>query len=304
MAIRNDPIEDSETGSYRANGAGRAHATGPRRPDPVEPAPEIGSDPAELVHEARKAIKRMRALARLLRYELGEQEFGRVNDSLRNAGRRLAGARDAEVRLATLEGLAESHPKALALEGIGHLRERLELERAQAGEPTNSEEVLEDIAAMRRQVAQWNLVERDFEALAPGLRRIYREGRRRHARVKHKRENNDVHDLHDWRKRVKSLYYALDTLGAKKVKGARRATHRADRLGDLLGEEHDLWMLCAYVEEHPRCFGADMLARDALLGRIERRRKRLRKRALKLGARLYKRKPGKFTRRIGSSPSP
>jgi hypothetical protein len=31
------------------------------------------------VHEARKAIKRMRALARLLRDELGEQEFARVN---------------------------------------------------------------------------------------------------------------------------------------------------------------------------------------------------------------------------------
>ncbi len=33
----------------------------------------------------------------------------------------------------------------------------------------------------------------------------------------------DEQDVHDWRKRVKSLYYALDMLGAKKAKGARRA---------------------------------------------------------------------------------
>jgi CHAD domain-containing protein len=252
------------------------------------------------VHEARKAIKRMRALARLLRYELGEQEFARVNDSLRSAGQRLAGARDAEVRLATLKQLTERHPKALAREGIGHFSEHLERERARMGEPADSDEVLEDIAAMRRQLAQWNLVDRDFEALAPGLRRIYREGRHRHARVKRERAR-DAQDLHDWRKRVKSLYYALDMLGAKKAKGPRRATRRADRLGELLGEEHDLWMLGAYVEEHPEALAGETPARKKLLKRIERRRKRLRKRALKLGARLYKRKPGRFTRRIGTA---
>jgi CHAD domain-containing protein len=259
----------------------------------------VGSD-QDVVHEARKAIKRMRALARLLRRELGEQEFGRVDDSLRGAGRRLAGARDAEVRLATLEGLLERHPEALARDGIGRLRARLERERAQTEEPADKAEVLEDVAAMRRQLAQWNLVDRDFEDLAPGLRRIYREGRRRHARVKDE-PKTCAQDLHDWRKRVKSLYYALDMLGGKRAKRARKATMRANRLGDLLGQEHDLWMLGAYVEEHPDALGGDPGAADALLGRIERGRRRLRKRALGLGARLYRRGPGEFTRRIGGA---
>ncbi|HWX86997.1 MAG TPA: CHAD domain-containing protein [Solirubrobacteraceae bacterium] len=266
-------------------------------------APKGGSDPAELVHEARKTIKRMRALARLLRDELGEQEFRRVNDSLRGAGRRLAGARDAQVRLATLNGLVERHPKALAREGIERLRQRLEGELEQTVEPADRDRVLEDIATMRRQVARWNLLERDFQALAPGLGRIYREGHRRYARVEHEHAR-DPQDLHDWRKRVKSLYYALDMLGAKQVKGTRRATRQANRLGELLGEEHDLWMLSVYLEEYPGAFGRDTGARDALGGRIERRRKRLRKRALGLGARLYRHKPGKFTRRAGSALSP
>jgi CHAD domain-containing protein len=179
----------------------------------------------------------------------------------------------------------------------------LERERLQNSEPADSDEVLEDIATMRRQLARWNLVDRDFQALAPGLRRIYREGRHRHAHVERGHVHN-AQDLHDWRKRVKSLYYALDMLGARKAKGARRATRRADRLGELLGEEHDLWMLRLYVEEHPEAFSADGPARDALLERIERRRERLRRRALKLGKRLYNLKPGKFTRRIGTALSP
>lgn len=265
----------------------------------------IGSD-QDVVHETRKAIKRMRALARLFREELGEPEFKRVNCTLRDAAQRLAGARDAQVRLTTLKNLAERHPEALSRPGIDFLGIHLERERAQSGEPANDADVLEDIAAMRRQLARWNLLDRDFQDLAPGLRRIYKEGRKRYAHVKHERRRAAAHSehvpsdqaMHDWRKRVKSLYYALDMLGGKRAKGARKATRRADRLGDLLGEEHDLWMLSVYAEEHLDAFGEDSRARDDLLELIERRRQLLRNRALKLGARLYKRSPARFTKRL------
>jgi CHAD domain-containing protein len=283
MAIGSDPIKGNKIGVYPADG-----------PDSAR------TDPSELVHEARKAIKRMRALARLLRHELGEHEFKRVNGSLREAGRRLAGSRDAQVRLATLRSLTHGHPEVIALKGVRLLGERLERERAQAGEPTDNDEVLADIAAMRRQLARWNLVDHDFEAVAPGLRRIYREGRRRYAHVE-REHGHSAQDLHDWRKRVKSLYYALDMLGGKKTQGMRKATRRANRLGELLGEDHDLWMLGAYVEDHPDALGDDIPARDALIELIEQRRKLLRKRALKLGASLHKRKPGEFTRRVGAA---
>jgi CHAD domain-containing protein len=265
----------------------------------------IGSD-RDVVHEARKAIKRMRALARLFRDELGEPEFKRVNSSLRDAAQRLAGARDAQVRLDTLRSLTERHPATLSRPGVDFLGVHLEREGAQSGEPTNSAEALEDIAAMRRQLARWELLDRDFEDLVPGLKRIYKEGRKRYAHVKdehrHAKANSEHvpsdQAMHDWRKRVKSLYYAMDMLGGKRAKGARKATHRADRLGDLLGEEHDLWMLSLYAEEHPDACGGESRARDDLLELIERRRRRLRKRALKLGERLYKRSPARFTKRL------
>jgi CHAD domain-containing protein len=265
---------------------------------------EAGSDAvepnrAELVHEARKTIKRMRALARLLRYELGERELERVSDSLRAAGQRLAGARDAEVRLATLVRLRARHPKALALEGVERLSERLERERERASAPAAPLDVLDDIAEMRRDLARWSLVDHDFEAVAPGLGRIYREGRRRYARVQ--REHGRDTELHDWRKRVKALYYALDTLGGAQAKGIRGATRRAERLGDLLGEEHDLWMLCAYVQRHPDALGGDASAHETLLKLAERRRERLRERSLELGARVYKRTPRDFVRRVRES---
>jgi hypothetical protein len=276
MAIRTDPNEHAE-------------------------ASRPAADQAKLVHETRKAIKRMRALARLLRYELDERELKRVNASLREAGQRLSGARDAEVRLATLRKLRARHPKALGLEGVERLSERLERERERISMPAPSPDVLADIAEMRRALERWNLLEHDFAVLAPALERIYSEGRRRYTRVKHERTHGSEH-LHDWRKRVKALYYALDMLGGADAGGAPcTATRRAERLGDLLGEEHDLWMLCVYVESHADAFGEDSAAREKLLERIERRRARLRKRALKLGTRLYRRKPKGFVRRVASS---
>ncbi len=272
------------------------------RSDPTEGGAAVfrPADEAELVHEARKAIKRMRALARLLRSELGEEEFKAVNGSLRATATRLAGARDADVRLATLQALAERHPRALAPPRIDPLKRQLESERANTIEPSDREEVLADIAAMRRQLARWNLLERDFDTLEPGLRRIYREGRERRERVL-RGHARDPQDLHDWRKRVKSLYYVLDMLGAAKVGGARKARRQADLLGEELGEEHDLWMLRAYVEQRPGLFAHDQPAQAALLERIEREREHLRRRALKLGGRLYERKPRDFARQIGDS---
>lgn len=254
----------------------------------------------ELVHEARKAIKRMRALARLLRYELGEPEFERVNDLLRTAGQRLSGSRDAQVRLATLERLRSKHRKALAGDGIERLQQQLERECRHADEPPDIGEVLADIASMRNHLARWNLVDPDFDALAPGLRQIYRQGRRRYRRVQSK-QGRSAEDLHNWRKRVKALYYALDMLGGANVKGTRRATRRADRLGDVLGEDHDLWMFATYIAQYPNVFAGYEDAHRALSKQIRRRRKRLRKRALRAGARLYERKPGDFTQRVSDA---
>jgi CHAD domain-containing protein len=256
-----------------------------------------GNDRAHLVHEARKTIKRMRAMARLLRRETGEREFAQVNSSLREAGKRLAGARDAEVRIATLRDLRSRHPQELDGEPVEMLLFRLEQDIARAQGPDPEPAVLGDIAEMRRDLLRWNLLEHNPEALSGGLREIYREGRHRYKRAK--RSNaRDPERMHDWRKRVKSLYYALDMLGGKQASATAKLTRRADRLGDVLGEEHDLWMFASYVQDEPEL---EDKTRERLLSVIERRRKRLRKRALKLGSGLYARKPSRFAESAGKA---
>jgi CHAD domain-containing protein len=254
------------------------------------------ADQAKLVHDTRKAIKRMRALARLLRGVIGEREFQSVNSRLRDTARRLAPSRDSAVRLSTLLRLIALHPKALALEGIERLRAQLEAELTQANPPVCDPRMLSDIAEMRRELSHWNVLDHDLGALTPGLRRIYGEGHRRYARAK--RKNARPQDRHDWRKRVKALYYTLDMLGGESAKGTHGVTRRTERLGETLGEEHDLWVLSVYVEEHPQALAQSDRSQKVLLKLISKRRKRLGKRALADGAQIYADPPDKFTRRI------
>ena len=79
------------------------------------------------MHEARKDMKKLRALLRLARGELGEDTFRRENACFRDAGRELAGVRDADVMLDTLTSLDLS--AGLELE----LRKKIEAHRASGG---------------------------------------------------------------------------------------------------------------------------------------------------------------------------
>jgi CHAD domain-containing protein len=260
------------------------------------------------VHETRKALKRLRALLVLLRAELGPKRYARENAALRDCGRRLAGARDAEVMLGTLDSLVQRDPSRFKRSAaVRTLRAQLLAERDTAAahaihDPLVRGEVIVELRAVRARAARWELRERGFRLLAPGLEGIYTRGRRR-MRVARRRQS--VEALHAWRKRVKELRYAAETLdrGGKGAGGSskyvRRVARRADQLGEMLGEEHDLALLEARVrDKRSRQFAGERKTRKRLLALIASRRRKLRKRALHEGERLYQRPPRRFVRQL------
>jgi len=255
--------------------------------------------PEERVHEARKALKRLRALLRLLRDELGGQIYEREQALLRDTGRRLARARDAAVLLATLDELIARHPKKLAgRRGVRRLRGRLRRECEGAAERVLGESLrpggaVAELRAMRVRVEQWPLAHVGAEAIEPAVERLYATGRKRMRRAaKAKGSRRRMRTLHQWRKRVKDLRYAQEIVGAGK------RAKRADALGELLGEEHDLAVLGERVRQAAKTGQPGRRTRKLLLRAIARRRKKLRRRALRDGARLYARKPRRFVRRL------
>jgi hypothetical protein len=296
--------------------------------------PADGRKPAErAVHETRKSLKRLRALLRLLEDELGERAFARESALLRDAGRRLARARDAEVMVNTLDDLIARGPGKLARRrGVRRLRARLLAEREAAAEAMLADHVMRarvlgDLRMLRARVAEWRLPDPGgIELVEPALKRLYRQGRRRRLRAAGG-PGERTRAMHLWRKRVKDLRYAAEMLDRasdeprgggggsskrnRRHKRARtggepayagRVARRADELGELLGEEHDLALLAARIRAQGKRAGAagrlGAGTRKLLLKLIAERRKRLRSRALREGKRLYRRRPRKFARRI------
>jgi hypothetical protein len=250
--------------------------------------------PQRTIHETRKALKRARALVRLQRSALGPKRFERTNAALRRAGRRLATARDAEVLVDALDAVVERHPKRLARSpGVTRLRAQLLTEREQAQAHTRHGAqvrgvVLQELHAARLDLERWQPAQSDRRTTRLGLTAIYRQGRKRRRRA---RRAHSSAALHDWRKRAKDLRYVAEALGLRKL------AKRADRLGETIGEEHDLWLLARYLRRHRSCFKGEEAARKELFRQIQRRRKRLRKRAFKLGRELYREPPKRFLRR-------
>jgi hypothetical protein len=282
-----------------------------------------GKSSERTVHETRKALKRARAIVRLLRGQLGGKRFARENAALRDCARRLAGARDAVVLLDTLDGLLARKPElsdpssGKDTEGVCALHAELQAERASVtttGEPRRAEierhrAVALELATIRKRIAAWELSDRgkvSAKLPAGGMERVYRQGRRRMRRARRaRRHRREAAAMHMWRKSVKDLRYVAETLDrsdaqtqqqSKRARRLKRTARRADRLGEMLGEEHDLALLAEVVRRHAKRFRGPGRGHRSLLKAIERRRRRLHKRALRKGKRLYERKPKRFVR--------
>jgi CHAD domain-containing protein len=251
------------------------------------------------VHETRKALKRVRTLLRLARGDLDSHTYRSENDSIRQIGRRLAVARDSQVMVETLEAVSERFSAEMPLEAIEDLRSTLLAEHREAQERLDADEVLlgsaiSQLEAARGRVPGWTFVHEDFRALAPGLRRVYRRGRRA---AKAARREPSTENLHELRKRVKDLWHAarvLRRVGPTRMKRLRRDAHE---VSDLLGENHDLALLRTKALRHRREL-TDPAALIALLGVIDRRRTQLEHKALDRADRLYATKPGAFVRAV------
>ena len=244
------------------------------------------STPEEAVHEARKDMKKLRALLRLARGELGKETFSRENACFRDAARELAGTRDSDVMLETL-GALELPP------GVGFdLRKAIEVERRQNGAGERVGAARDAVAILkeaRKRVDDWPLQRNSFDALAGGVDRAYRRGRRA---LKSARREPSVEALHEWRKRVKDLWYHHTLLRALWPPVMAAIGDEAHELSDRLGDDHDLAVLAGWVSENAQA-GPD------LFEAVERRRAKLQAEAFALGARVYAEKPRAFVGRLG-----
>lgn len=264
----------------------------------TELSERIGDDPVDAVHTARKAVKKERALLRLVRDSMPAKRRRCENRTLRDAARGLSAARDAEAMLDTMDGLAERYAGQLPESTFDAVREQIARARdEERGELVGSalgDRAVGELGAVRLGVSEWELKRGGWSALEGGLRRSYKDGRRAYKRA---RSHRGAEEWHEWRKRVKDLWYhqrLLATVAGPVVKGQAKDAHR---LADLLGDTHDLDVL---RDALVRGFHAPVDT-DALVRLIDHRRDELQTEALWVAARVYAEKSDAFVQRVRQS---
>lgn len=258
-----------------------------------------GAGPEEAVHDARKRFKRVRAVIRLARGGLGRKFADRENVRFRDAGRPLSEVRDAGVLVQALDQLVERYGDQGQTEVIGAARDRLlcrkrEVSREVLDEGDARAKVARAMEEALNDVKDWEIDGDDWEALEGGLKGIYRQGYRAFHRAAESRSDED---LHEWRKRVKDLWYIMDILKPIRPRFTEGLGEQAHKLADDLGDDHDLTVLRQVICDPEDELGVPA-AEDVIVPLIDRRRAELQQDAFCLGQRVYGERPRVFIARL------
>jgi CHAD domain-containing protein len=255
--------------------------------------PEL-SDP-ETVHEVRKALKRWRALMRLLARPLGEQA-DQMRSEARELMRAIAGARDAQSALDALNDLRKVD-LPISATSIETIRARLTKMR-DAAEAKSFTKAMRDRLSRYLDYAtlsleRWPLKAIDFDIVTDGLTSTYRRARQL---VPDTWTDSEAEHLHDLRRRVVEHRHQMDIIEPLWPRLGKVWAEEAQRLRNQLGSCQDLAVLAELTAPH------QPLApwRSRLAPLISARRDAHLKSAARLAGRLFAEKPKAFRRRIAA----
>jgi CHAD domain-containing protein len=245
------------------------------------------------VHGVRKEIKKLRAVLRLTRGEIGEETYRRHTEALREAANLLTSFRDAQVKLSAFEEVVKDARRQLPAppfpEIKSALRDHCRAEEKKLGGCLRRLKGI--LSESKEELDHLKIKAKGWKAIGPGLKKIY--GRGRDAFETAARRPSEA-NFHSWRKRVKDLWHQLCLLSPARPGKLRVRTDDLETLGNLLGEDHDLFLLRKFVASHFQ--GTPNIHTFKKL--ITSRQEELRAKALKLGARFYPKKPNRFCRQI------
>lgn len=252
---------------------------------------DTGAAPHETVHQVRKRAKRLRGLIRLVRRAF--PDYAAENAAIRDAARGLSSLRDSEVRVETFDKLIA----ATGADGFAPIRAWLAAARDRAAEGAHSGDDLArfraELVALRKRVRHWQLTDKGFKALKPGIEKTFTAARR-DLRLVHDGASDEA--IHDWRKRVKAHWYHTRLLRPLRPKVLDDRAAKARDLGEILGDHHDLSVLRAHLAE-----AAEPPVDAATAARFDRlaadRQAALEDEARDLGTRLFSRPAKAIARR-------
>jgi CHAD domain-containing protein len=267
--------------------------------DTVRALSEAGEASETVIHEARKSVKKVRAIAALLE-QAGAKLPRKDRKRLKSAASALSRLRDSAAIVESLDRVHRQYPKQLSEETYAVLHRALVQARGrQQAQAEHHDVVIEaarKLAKTRRSAKTWALPSLGVSELVDVIGDSYRLSRKA---MRHARETGQSASVHRWRKELKTLWYQL-RLAKPLTTGVAPLIARLKRLETELGNDHNLVVLGATLRgcSELRSMREELRQVERLAARM---RQSLRRQAFGLGRRVQTRKPRAFTRWIRSS---
>ncbi len=217
------------------------------------------------IHKIRKVFKKIRALLKLIKYDLKDKEvYTTQNQFYKNASKVFSKARDNVVLVKTFKKIVKEFD--LDQDKYNVLVQYLE--------PINTEEkfkmLKKQIKQMKKKLYLYQLKKKE-KPLKKSLKKIYKKLKKN--KKKAYKTNSDA-DFHEWRKAVKNYMYQLKLLHKNFPKSAKKSIKKLEKLADILGFDHDITVLKSFIlSKH---------SHDPMVKYLEKEQKYLRKKASKI----------------------
>ncbi len=266
---------------------------------------------AGAVHESRKAIKRIRALLRLIRPELSERVYEYEDHTIRDTARLVGEIRsvtavtEAALLIRDLYGdlLADGTFEELTSR-LSHRRDLIELHALE--DPNLVTRVVRNLEKAYHRYSSWPTdpdarevyglgIRDNYASIEQGLHSTYGRGRKQMVAAY---TTPTDENFHQWRKRAKYLRYQMEFLAPLWPEVVAGLAMTLDHLGMLLGEDHDLAELLALLHAQPELC-PNPRERSLFSALVTQRRAELQVAAEILGRRLYAEKPSSLQHRFG-----
>lgn len=260
----------------------------------IDYAKSSENDPVTAIHEIRKKLKMLRSLLKMLRFTGDQEKFEQANVLLRDLGRLMSEIRDAHVRNITLTEIELNN-------GLKNF-ERILQEIIETN--THQTKQLEEVYFVKFNVFSRILMklEKNHEITAfldscsfdrtkimEGYSKTYADGFNSFFTA-FVYPSSEL--LHEWRKRLKDLNSQSIYLGSHlPIMGTNLS--EMDMLSDILGEDHDFWMLSEWISEQTWS-AINLPAIYKFVEKIEEKRSKLQRSAEYYGKNIYSIEPASY----------
>jgi CHAD domain-containing protein len=235
----------------------------------------------------------------LVRSELKPKDFQRLNSCYRTIGQQLSPLRDATVLIKTLQKLREAQPASVSPKVFARLHQVLVDEQSQKNSQFFDDETqINQVTCAFRQASQQEVRlskrHKGFQAMAPNLETIYRRARKAYKKAK---DEPSIHHFHELRKDVKTIWYHTRLLQPIWPDLFKAYAHEFDRLGELLGNDHDFGVLAQLIESDERLI-RNKPTKEKIVQGLHEQRAQLQEQIYPLATRLLAEKARLFVKRF------